>query len=370
VQLQDEVEEITSANLAEGEEETLGNRYKAASNSRRLIELSAGAAGRLEDDERGAETAISESARLLRDLARMDERTSVYQEKLESIAHEIGSLLQELRDYGEKIEIDAGELEMLEDRMNLLGTLRRKYGPTMAEVIARREESAREIERISSLTELKESAQKQLESASRDQALAAEALGKKRVEGAARLAKTVTKELADLGFKQAGFQIALEMQSELGPDGSEVAEFLFAPNPGEPKQPLRAIASSGEISRVMLALKSSLAAQDKIPLLVFDEIDANVGGEIASKVAAKMRQLGSNHQVLCITHLPQVAAAATSQFMVMKSFSDGRTGTRLDAVEGSERVLEIARMLGGVSDSAKAHAIALLAGNDFLAKTS
>jgi len=368
VQLQEEVDEITSANLVEGEEETLGNRYKAASNSRRLIELSAAATGRLEDEERGAEAALSESARLLRDLARMDQRAAVYQEHLETIAHDLAVLLRELRDYGEEIEVDAGELLALEERMNLLGTLRRKYGPTIAEVIVRGEESAKELERLSSLTELKDIAQKQVESTSRELALVAADLGKKRQAGATRLAKTVTKELADLGFNQAGFKIELEIQSELGPEGGEVAEFLFAPNPGEPMQPLRAIASSGEISRVMLALKSSLAAQDKIPLLVFDEIDANVGGEIASKVAAKMRQLGESHQVLCITHLPQVAAAASSQFMVMKSVSDGRTGTLLDAVDGPERVLEIARMLGGVSDSAKAHAFALLAGNGVLIK--
>ncbi|MEI7962691.1 MAG: DNA repair protein RecN, partial [Verrucomicrobiota bacterium] len=178
--------------------------------------------------------------------------------------------------------------------------------------------------------------------------------------GAGKLAKMVASALADLGFKQAGFEITLEPQSEPGPDGGEIAEFLFAPNPGEPVQALRAIASSGEISRVMLALKSVLADQDKIPLLVFDEIDANVGGEIASKVAGKMKELGRGHQVLCITHLPQVAAAAASQFMVMKSVQDGRTGTTLTTVSGTERVEEIARMLGGVTDSAKAHACTLL----------
>ena len=143
-----------------------------------------------------------------------------------------------------------------------------------------------------------------------------------------------------------------------------MAEIRFAPNPGEPFQPLRAIASSGEISRVMLAIKSALAAQDKIPLLVFDEIDANVGGEIAGMVAGKMKQLGASHQVICITHLPQVAAAGSSQFMVVKSVKNGRTETQLDPVAGVERIEEIARMLGGVSESAKLHAVALLKGNE------
>ena len=368
LQLQEEVDEILSANLSEGEEEVLNSRYKAASNSRRLIELSAAVVSRMEDEERGAGIALSDASRILRDLGRLDERASVHQEAVERIAGDLDHLLSGLREYAEKIEVDAGELQMLEERINLLGTLRRKYGPTLLDVIARGDESARQLERLSSLSELREAAGKQLEAASQKLSLAASKLGEKRREGALRLSKIVTRELTDLGFRQAGFEISLEVQNEPGPDGAEIAEFLFAPNPGEPVQPLRAIASSGEISRVMLALKSALAEQDKIPLLVFDEIDANVGGEIASKVAAKMRELGSSHQVLCITHLPQVAAAASSQFMVLKSVREGRTGTHLNALSAEDRVQEIARMLGGVSESARAHAVALLARNDTTSK--
>jgi len=144
------------------------------------------------------------------------------------------------------------------------------------------------------------------------------------------------------------------------PYGTEAIELLFSPNPGEPPKPLRAIASSGEISRLMLAIKSALAAQDAIPLLVFDEIDANVGGEIAHAVGAKMRTLAKGHQVLCITHLPQVAAAAATQFVVTKEVARGRTFTELHEVKGKARQEEIARMLGGKSDSAMKHAATLL----------
>jgi DNA repair protein RecN (Recombination protein N) len=358
--LQEEVDEILSAGLSEGEEEPLNNRYKAASNSRRLIELSAAIISRLEDEERGAGIALTDSARLLRDLVRLDERSGVLMEGLETVIAGLDHQLSEFRDYAEKIEVDAAELEQLEDRLNVIGTLRRKYGPTLADVIARGNESSKQLERLSSLSELKATAQAKLDTFLRKLSLTAAKLGEKRMEGAKRLSEVIARELQDLGFKRAGFEISLEPQSEPGPDGAEIAEFLFAPNPGEPFQPLRAIASSGEISRVMLALKSALADQDKIPLLVFDEIDANVGGEIAGMVAAKMRELGAAHQVLCITHLPQVAAAAGSQFVVVKSVSDGRTATRLDPVSESDRVTEIARMLGGVTESAKAHAKALL----------
>ncbi len=359
--LQEEVEEIQAASLAIEEEEPLNNRYKAASNSRRLIELSAAMISRLEDEERGAGVALTDSARLLRDLVRLDERSAPLMEGLEAVIEGLDHQLEALRDYAEKIEIDAGELQQLEDRLNLIGTLRRKYGPTLADVLARGEASARQLERLSSFAELKTAAQTKLDRALQKLMVAAAKLGEKRTDGAKRLSAVIAKEFRDLGFKQAGFEISLEPQSEPGPDGAEVAEFLFAPNPGEPVQPLRSIASSGEISRVMLALKSALAEQDKIPLLVFDEIDANVGGEIASMVAAKMRELGTAHQVLCITHLPQVAAAAASQFMVVKSVNKGRTGTSLNPVSGPERITEVARMLGGLSESAKAHAMALLA---------
>jgi DNA repair protein RecN (Recombination protein N) len=157
----------------------------------------------------------------------------------------------------------------------------------------------------------------------------------------------------------------LESLGEARGLGAELAEFEFAPNPGEPSKPLRAIASSGEISRVMLALKSVLAGQDGVPLLVFDEIDANVGGEVAVKVGRKMRKLADTHQVLCITHLPQVAAAAHRQFAVTKAFDGQRTTTEVGGLEGEERVAELARMLGGQdSKSALAHARSLLGGGD------
>ena len=360
-QLRMEIDEITSANLSEGEEEPLHARYKAASNSRRLIELSAAAVSRLEHEELGAVNAIAESARLLKELGRLDERAEAHMTGLERISGEFDLLLGELRDYAETIEVDAGELQRLEERINLLATLRRKYGPSLSDVMARGKESSALLERLSGMSELRASAAKKLEEATATMVQAAAKLGTKRREGGKALAKRVVGELTDLGFKQAGFEIHLDPQAEPGPDGAELAEFLFAPNPGEPVQPLRAIASSGEISRVMLALKTALADQDKIPLLVFDEIDANVGGEIATKVAAKMKELGAGHQVLCITHLPQVAAAASAQFLVSKTVHDGRTETSLSPSLGDEeRIAEIARMLGGVSESAKAHAATLL----------
>ena len=176
-------------------------------------------------------------------------------------------------------------------------------------------------ERLASFADLEErlvSIDLRKKEAQQAQQTAMKQLTKSRQQGAKKLIAAITAALTDLGFRQAGFQIALEPLAEPGAHGGEEADFLFAPNPGEPLQPLRMIASSGEVSRVMLALKSAMAHQDRVPLLVFDEIDANVGGEIALRVGAKMKELGKEHQVLCITHLPQVAAAAAAQFVVEK----------------------------------------------------
>jgi DNA repair protein RecN (Recombination protein N) len=195
-----------------------------------------------------------------------------------------------------------------------------------------------------------------------------------RAKAAPALSADVRAQLRDLGFKKSEFEIRLAALAQPGAHGLESAEFvfaprssgleavefLFAPNPGEPAKPLRSIASSGEISRVMLAVKSVLAKHDAVPLLVFDEIDANVGGEIAVKVGARMRELGRNHQVLCITHLPQVAAQAASHFVVEKQFDRGRTQSTLHEVKGTARRKEIARMLGGENDSSLALAKKML----------
>src|SRR6266705_6768012 len=189
---------------------------------------------------------------------------------------------------------------------------------------------------------------------------AGDALRKVRAKAAPKLSETIRKNLRDLGFRQSEFEARLSPLEEPRANGFDSVELLFSPNPGEPLKPLRAIASSGEISRLMLAIKSALAAHDEIPLLVFDEIDTNVGGEIAHAVGAKMRTLGRDHQVICITHLPQVAAAASTQFVVTKDVMRGRTYSQLHEVSAKARREEITRMLGGKSDSALELAASLL----------
>ena len=194
---------------------------------------------RIEDEERGASAALAETARLLRDLSRIDSRSSPHLERLESISGELDGLASDLRDHADSIELDAGELGRIEERIDLLATLRRKYGPTLEDVIARGTESSARLERLSGHAVLRRDAETRLEASIKELTSASMRLGAKRKKGAERLSKAVASQLSDLGFRQAGFEIALEALPEPGPDGGELAEFLFAPNPGEAARPLR-----------------------------------------------------------------------------------------------------------------------------------
>ena len=355
--------EIGEAKLRPGEEEELMSRLRAAGNSQRLLELGAQMSSALgADGEGGLRTALAEAVRAARELVRLDDSAAPLLESLEDVAGRVADIESETRHYAGRIEADPATLQELEARADLLQSLKRKYGGTIEEVMARGDQASKDLEDIETRGDKIAALEKEQSSAASRAAKLAKTLSAARAKAAPALAKAVTKELRELGFLRAEFGVQLEALHEPRVLGAELAEFEFAPNPGEPAKPLRAIASSGEISRVMLALKSVLAGQDGVPLLVFDEIDANVGGEVAVKVGQKMRTLSKAHQVLCITHLPQVAAAAHRQFAVTKEFDGRRTATAVSELRDKERVAELARMLGGQdSDSAVAHARSLLA---------
>jgi DNA repair protein RecN (Recombination protein N) len=299
---------------------------------------------------------------LIRDLERLAPAAARFTESHLRAATELEDLVQSLQDYAQEMDLDPGQLAQMEERVSLFESLKRKYGGSIAEVIAFGGQATERLRKIESRgTELARLAG-EIEAGRKAVQDAGKKLNAKRTAAAPKLGASVTTHLRDLGFKKSDFRVALTVLDKPGPHGLESIAFLFAPNPGEPPKPLKAIASSGEISRVMLAVKSSLAAQDTIPLLVFDEIDANVGGEIAHAVGAKMKSLAAAHQVLCISHLPQVAAQASTQFVVTKEFTKDRTVSQLEKVEGKARIEEIARMLGGKRDSALAHAKTLLGG--------
>jgi len=358
--LRHQVTEIEAAQLRPEEEEELLARYSVAANSRRLLELSTQIVGRLSEAEDALLPRLGEIGKLLRDLERVDPAAARFTESQLRATAELEDLAQSLQRYAEDMDLDPERLTQMEERVTNFETLKRKYGGTIAEVIAFGDQAAERLRKIESRGAELERLEKEIAAARKALLDAGAKLGAKRQTAAPKLAASVTTHLRDLGFKKSDFRAALTTMEKPGAHGLENVSFLFAPNPGEPPKPLKSIASSGEISRVMLAVKSSLAAQDTISLLVFDEIDANVGGEIAHAVGAKMKSLAAAHQVLCISHLPQVAALADTQFVVTKEFTKNRTLSHLERVEGKARVEEIARMLGGKGESALAHAKTLL----------
>jgi DNA repair protein RecN (Recombination protein N) len=359
---QHQLAEIRDAAIQVGELESLEAKYALASNAHRILELTSLSLSQLADAEDSILTRLADIARALREMERLDPRATELARNHERGTVELEELERDLRHYQEKIDVDPGSIRQLEERLNLLEGLRQKYHRNEEELLALAGDLEEKLDQIDGREAALEKVWADFESTSRKMQELGKHLAADRRTAGTKLAEQIRVHLADLGFQQARFDLQWEALREPTTSGFDQIEFLFSPNPGEPLKPLRAIASSGEISRVMLAIKTALAQQDLIGLLVFDEIDANVGGEIAHAVGRKMQTLGENHQVLAITHMPQVAAAARKHFFVSKEVSDGRTRTALEEVGGPERLEEIARMLGGKSRSALEHARTLLAG--------
>ena len=358
--LRHQVNEINSANLSAEEEAQIESRYRLTSNSRRLIELASAVAMKLSEADDAILAQLGETQKLLRELEKLDPAMATPANAHESAVVELSEIARDLNRYAENLDLDPEQLAALEERVSLFESLKRKYGATIADVIAFGERAAERMRKIEGRDEELQRLASELATQTAELRRTGDTLGKLRAKAAPKLSEMVRRNLRDLGFKQSQFEARLSEAQIPRPSGFDTVELLFSPNPGEPLKPMRAIASSGEISRLMLAIKSALAAQDEVPLLVFDEIDANVGGEIAHAVGTRMRELAKRHQVLCITHLPPVAAAATSQFVVTKEVRSGRTFTQLREVTGKGRREEIARMLGGKSEEAMKLAATML----------
>ncbi len=338
-----QVEEIESADLKPDEEEEIEQRYQRASNSSKLVEISAKMASLLE----GNNQALGEVQRAAAELTKLDPSIESKLEGLEQAVLELQDLESEMTVYSEDLEMDPEEENQLADRINTFENLKRKYGSTLQDVIKHGDEASERLFEIENRDGVLEELQAEVDEIRKSLTTAGKKLTAVRKKSTKKLAKIIADHLKELGFKQAAFEVDLITLEKPASLGLETVDFQFGPNPGEPLKPLRQIASSGEISRVMLAVKSALADQDATPLMVFDEIDANVGGEIARAVGEKMAVLGQQHQVISITHFPQVAGVADQHFVVEKQVTKGRTNSLLRLVEGKQRVDELVRMLGG-----------------------
>ena len=372
--LRHQVTEIELARLQPDEEESVTQEFNRASNAAKLLQLSQAALDLLSESEGALLTQAGVVGRTLQELQRVDAGATALVELHEQGVAALRELQTELSRYGDKINVDPARLAELEERLNLIHSLKRKYGATLAEVIAFGVEAKGKLQSLESRDAELARINAALTKLDAELSKAGKKLSAERKKVIPQLAKAVARQLADLGFKQSKFDVAIETaQWDAGTDepvrenagaansfGFDTIEFQFSPNVGEPLKPLRAIASSGEMARVMLALKTVLAVEDQIPVLVFDEVDANVGGETANAVGEKMKQIAAKRQVLCITHMPQVAAPADAHYLVTKQVKDGRTISEITLLEKKSRVTELARMLGGQSDAARKHAETLL----------
>jgi len=360
--LQHEVREIETAGLHPGEEEESRERRDLLTNAERIFELSSRAYATLHERDEGAVVdALDAASGDVEELARINNRFTSLAERLTEAREKIEDVAAELREFTTEIEFDPQELEDINARLTLISALKRKYGESIAAVLAYGERAREEVaafeQRDERLAQLKRQRGALFEEGRR---LAGE-LSEQRKKAARALDKQIAAALAELGMKGGRFETRFEC-GELCATGIDRVEFLLAANPGEPLKPLRHVASGGEISRVMLALKSVFAKADTIPTLIFDEIDAGVGGAVANKVAAKLAELAGSHQTICISHLPQIAAAAQTHFHVAKETQKKRTVTSVARIADEDRVRELARLLdGSVSAVSIEHARSLLA---------
>ncbi|HEY2573835.1 MAG TPA: DNA repair protein RecN [Verrucomicrobiaceae bacterium] len=356
-----QIKDIADAKLMDGEEEEIEARHRVAANGARLVELCGAVAERLGEGENGIMSSLREIAKMIHELEKYDPKLAEAFAGFESAHIELREVESTARDYAEGIEIQPDELTRLEQRIHTIQTLKRKYGSSVKDILTFMDEAAIKLARMENRGEELAKLKKLAEAARAEVNRMGAQLTAKRKQAAPKLAKDISVHLGDLGFQRAVFEVQLAKRDQPARDGMEEVDFQFAPNPGEPLKPLRLTASSGEMSRVLLAVKSALAKQDAIPLMVFDEIDANVGGAVSEAVGRKMAALAEKHQVITITHMPQLAGLAKSQFVVTKQFDAKRTRSLLSEVKGKDRVAELARMLGGKAESAKAHAESLLA---------
>ena len=358
-----QLEEITAARIELEADGRVEEELKRLDHAEELAEESEKVHRLLYSGERSVSEALSESRDLLRRLTRFDETLEPFREEVDELYHRAVELGRGAAAYSSGLEVAPGRAEELRRRSDLLFRLKRKYGAELSDVVATRERLEAELEELDDLDIELQQLQESISEIQDKLRLRSEDLTRLRDDGAARLEELIQRTLPEVGLPGARFQIELEPLEAPGACGAERVRFVASLNAGFESLPLAKIASGGELSRVMLALKSILAREDRVPTLVFDEIDAGIGGAVASAIARKLRQVSEYHQVFVITHLAQLASRGHQHLLVEKGDRDGLAETRVAPLEGEGRVREIARMLGGDPESqvSRDHAKELLA---------
>ena len=346
-----QVEEIESARLKINEDEELRLRRHLLVNAEKLLKgvnhvynvIFSG-----DSNKRGALDMLSESAGTLRELTAADEKLGTYKSRIEEIMYQLEDIKGELRVYRDNIEFNDNEIDFLEERLDQINKLKRKYGSSIEEVLAYRDNAAKELQELMDNEKNMAEIESEIEKVKDQYIVKARLLSETRKDKAKILEKLIEKELQDLNMYGSRFVIKISQdENVISANGIDKIEFMISPNPGEPEKALSKIASGGEMSRVMLAIKNAFSEVEKAPCVVFDEVDAGVGGQTANMVGQKIEAISKNAQILCITHLPQIASLTDNHIFVDKKVQDNKTYTEIKILNFEERVEEIARMLGG-----------------------
>ena len=366
--LEHAVREIEEAKLKVGEEKQLRSEQNLLANHERLIHLIEEVYSATAESRGGALAGLRQARGSLAEVAKIDSSMSQSSKQLENAFFELEDFVQNLGRYKGSIDFDPSRLEQIEERLDLIKRLERKYGGSIEAVLAYREDSQKQLESIQGSEATQKKLEGQISALEKELRTRAERITSLRKQASVGLREKIVEELVQLGMPKVRFSVQIEDRSGEGGKvlysntGKDRVEFLISPNPGEPYKRLAQIASGGELSRIMLAIKSVLAESDHINSLIFDEVDSGIGGEVAIAVGERLKRLARRKQVLCITHLATIAAQADNHIKVQKVTQAGRTVTRVNPVTGAERQQEIARMLAGdkTGDTSLRHAQELL----------
>lgn len=355
-----QLNEIESASLKPGEKEALEDERKILANMNKLTELTETAYSALYESEGSCSERLSKVVSMLREMSAIDGSISEALQLVEAAMPLVEDASISLGRYRDRFDFEAGRLEHIEDRLDLIKKLEKKYGQGIDAIMMHMDRVRAELQEIESADENLASVEAELKIREEELLKAASALSEKRRKTAQKIEKLITSTLRELAFGKAAFSIEMKTGA-VGPSGMDKIEFIFSANPGEPMKPLSKIISGGELSRVMLALKSILADVDDVPVLIFDEVDAGIGGKTAESVAKKLALISAGRQLLCITHLPQIASRGDFHLKIEKKETGNKVHVEVKELDGKERQDEIARMLSGtITEISRRHAEELL----------
>ena len=347
--MQFELDELKDASLRPGEDEELEEKISLLQNSEKIYENLAGAYQMSSEDEYSVISALKKISDMVTETAPYSSELEELSERLNELYYDFEDICSSIRDSRDNAVFSPEELDAYISRIETINRLKNKHGKSIVQLLSYQEELEKTLSELENSDEIQEELKKQLSKCENALTASCEKLSAARKQAAEELEKEITRELKQLNFNDAEFSISFTEADTFSPEGTDIAEFMISTNRGEPLKPLSRIASGGEMSRIMLAFKKIVGDYDEIPTMIFDEIDSGISGITASIVGKKLREISENHQIICITHLPQIAAFGEHNYKIQKSSDDKMTYTTVSALSENEKTNEIARLLGGAN---------------------